>query len=113
MGIAAYNRGTQKLRNDFEREMPTPDQILLRDLTALSVETPRRRLFGATVIRFDQHGLPWLMHRQRKGWGEFGLPYPSLWVIARTFNLSFTGLGCDEHGRYIAVRPSEPIGEQP
>jgi hypothetical protein len=45
------------------------------------------------------------MHKAARGWGEFGMPYPSLWAIAKEFRVVFVGTGRDDHSRFIAVEP--------
>lgn len=105
MGTAAYNRGSRVLRMQLDREQPSHEMLTFRDLSERSAAGNGRKLGSATVIRWDEHGSPWLMNRADKGWGEFGLPYPSLWSIAKTWRMVFIGSGRDEHGRFVGVEP--------
>jgi hypothetical protein len=105
MGIAAYNRGSRVLRMALDAEQPSHETLTFRDLSERSAKNNGRRLLAATVIRWDNHGSPWLMNRPDRGWAEFGMPYPSLWTIAKTWRVIFVGTGHDAHGRFIAVEP--------
>ena len=105
MGIAAYNRGSRVLRMRLDAAQPSHETLTYRDLSERSMAGAGRKLFQATVIRCDEHGLPWLMNRAGKGWAEFGMPYASLWSIAKEWRLVFIGSGHDDHGRFIGVEP--------
>lgn len=105
MGIAAYNRGTRALQLRLDAEQPSHEMRIFRDLSDASAKGNGRRLLQGSVIRWDERGKPWLMNRADRGWAEFGLPYPSLWAIAKTWRVAFIGGGHDKHGRFIAVEP--------
>jgi len=108
MGVAAYNRGTKALQDAIDRERPTQDMQLLRDLSAFSLRHGGRVLFQATVVRFGPSvGEVSLMNREQRGWGERSYTYDSLWSLARCWKLVFIGFGVDAHSRFARVAPSE------
>ena len=106
MGIAAYNRGTRVLRMRLDADQPTHETLTFRDLSERSLAGTGRKLFQATVIRWDNHGSPWLMNRAARGWADFGMPYHSLWSSAKEWRVVFIGTGHDEHGRFVGVEPA-------
>ena len=105
MGAAAYNRGTALIRRQIDATQTSGDATLLRDLTKHSANKATVRIFEPTVVRFDGRGNAWLMHRARRGWGEYGVPFRTLWAIAGEYRLAFVGIGRDEHSQFVAVEP--------
>ena len=104
MGAAANNRGSKFISAQLDREQPSAELTILRDLTAYSAAHATRTPLAATVVRFADRSV-WLMNRQRRGWGEYGQEYPSLWAVAREWRLVFVSFGRDEHSRFVTVEP--------
>src|SRR5262245_25439561 len=103
MGIAAYNRGSEAIRKDLDRQQSAPEMIMLRDWTEHSARFNGRKIFRPTVIRLDRQGNAFLMNRPDRGWRESAYQYSSVWKIAEHWHLTFLEFGEDEHSRYIWV----------
>lgn len=107
MGAAAYNRGSKAISEQIDRERPSAELTILRDLTEFSAAHDGIVPFADTVVRFGPaEGEVSLMNRQRGGWGQRGVSYDSLWALAKHWRLVFLDFGQDEHGRYVRVAPA-------
>ncbi len=105
MGIAAYNRGTAALSREIDQRLPTMDENKLHDLTDMSKQRGTINLFQPTVIRRAETGGWILMNRAEGGWSEHGIPFPTLWAIAKNYRLRFVGYGRDACSFFVGVEP--------
>jgi hypothetical protein len=64
----------------------------------------RNRLHEPGIIRIDDQGRPWLMNKQKRGWGEYGLWFKDWPTLMKFWDIQVTGTGTDEHGQYIKVK---------
>lgn len=90
--------------------LPDITDHFLDDLTHLSRHQAVGTLFQATVIRLADDGKWWLMNRPDAGWSEYGIPFGTLWAIARHYRLRFVSSGSDAHSALVTVEPLPRIG---
>lgn len=65
----------------------------------------RVRLFEHTVVRRrDGDSAVYLMNRQRRGWGEYAIPFRNTDEIEVFYDVSVGEWSADEHGEYAPVR---------
>ena len=49
-------------------------------------------------VRIDENGDPWIMNKQKDGWGEYGITTSWEWLLRLEAEFQ---RGEDQHGRYI------------
>ncbi len=63
----------------------------------------RNRLDAPAVVRIDDCARPWLMNKQKRGWGEYGLWFKDWSTFLQRWDVCVMGVGSDEHGEFIRV----------
>jgi hypothetical protein len=66
----------------------------------------KNRLYGPGIVRIDDQGRPNLMHKQRRGWGEYSIWYKDWATLLAKWEICVVGKGADEHGEFIKVEPT-------
>src|ERR1700733_9139391 len=98
MGIAAYNRGSRAIREQFDRE--AAERARARILREHGVKTTPVATFGPLTIRVDEKGRWWAMNHREKGWASFGYPFEFLGEALDYFGFVPSSFGTDEHGLF-------------
>lgn len=116
MGIAAYRRGSAVITRQIEADYALAEEYPgAAHIRARLDATPAGDvlLFQDTVARPNTgpEGGWLLMNRQKGGYGEYGVPFPTLDAIRRKFAVVFGAFGRDRHSSYweiLCVHPTRP-----
>lgn len=80
------------------------------EIVSLKLKLPGRRkvrLLGRGFVRFDDWGTLWLLNRQDRGFGEWGISFEDWDVLFRRYDVRVVEHGSDAHGMWWAVENFE------
>lgn len=96
MGIAAYNRGSAALSQQFDRDL---GRLNFAEIVERLNQVPKRlgvpKPFQAGVIRLASDGIWWIMNNEQKGWASSGRCYGTLPLLMSEWDIQITGYGND------------------
>lgn len=107
MAVAAYNRGSDVIRRQLDRDSKSPSDCLIDDLNIHGYNSQERIAMlvspGDRIVARNDGKRWWLMNRPDNGWEEYGRPQKSLWSMMADYKLLAIGFSEDACGRVLEL----------
>lgn len=105
MGVAAYTRGTQAIKNQSDKAVNAEIRNCFEIIARLNTYPKGNKHYnGEGVIRIAKDGCCWIMNHKDTGWASYGMYYSTMKKLIFDWNIEITGHGSDQYSVYYTIK---------